>query len=119
MNTKTNDLTGPALDWAVAKCEGDEYTAESGVNGIGMEYEATRYSTDWSQGGPIVDKMIVEGMEVWQGNLDLKDNPVVCILEILNGKKYIGQGTTLLIAAMRCYVLYKLGEEVEVPSELS
>ena len=30
-----------------------------------------------------------------------------------------GRGPTPLIAAMRCYVASKLGDEVEVPDELS
>ena len=29
-----------------------------------------------------------------------------------------GAGPTPLIAAMRCYVAYKLGDEIEVPEEL-
>jgi len=31
---------------------------------------------------------------------------------------YISEGPTPLIAAMRCYVLSKLGEEIEIPEEL-
>jgi len=124
MKINITTATNNQLDYIVALAaktqiitvkDGATYTPEYPRIG-GRAY---RPSVDWQQGGPIVDKMIVEGMEVWQGNLDLEDDPVVCILAILDGKKYIGQGTTLLIAAMRCYVLYKLGEEVEVSNILS
>lgn len=50
----------PALDYAVAKCEDEDYVAESGANGIGIEYEATSYSTNWSQGGPIIERELIE-----------------------------------------------------------
>ena len=107
MKIKTSELTGAALDWAVAKCEGDEFVAEPGVNGIGMEYEATRYSTNWSQGGPIIEREGITlrcGLHGWDAELEEFDA--------------ISHGPTALIAAMRCYVASKLGDEVEVPEEL-
>ena len=48
---KTSELTGAALDWAVAKCEG-----------VKLKYGLTddeRYSTDWSQGGPIIEREFI------------------------------------------------------------
>jgi len=105
MKIKTANLTGAALDWAVAKCEKEEYIAESGVNGIGIEYEATRYSTDWAQGGPIIEReriSIVQTITEWQA---AKTN-------------VFSYGPTPLIAAMRCYIASKLGDEVEIPEEL-
>jgi len=53
---KTNELQGAALDWAVAKCEGEDYNAETTYNGIGQEFAPTSYSTDWAQGGPIIER---------------------------------------------------------------
>ena len=41
-------------------------------------------------------------------------NNDICSLEML----YYAAGPTPLIAAMRCYVVSKLGEEVEVPDAL-
>jgi hypothetical protein len=35
------------------------------------------------------------------------------------GEPYEGTGSTPLIAAMRCYVASKLGDEVEIPKELT
>ena len=114
MKIKTKDLTGAALDWAVAKCEGDEFVAEPGVNGIGMEYEATRYSTNWAQGGPIIDSMVREGLRLL-GYKSLPTDPTSCQAQIGN---IVTGGQTPLIAAMRVCVSYKLGDEVEVPDEL-
>ena len=107
MKIKTQDLTGAALDWAVAKCEGDEFVAEPGVNGIGMEYEATRYSTDWAQGGQIIER---EGISIYRMTPDWS--------AAYNPSGAAQDGPTPLIAVMRCLVAAKLGDEVEVPDEL-
>jgi len=104
---KTSELTGHALDWAVARCEG----------GVGVDQLiGTWYSpsTDWAQGGPIIER---EGISI------VLDWDVVG--EFLWGATRIEQsvvsqaeGTTPLIAAMRCFVASKLGDEVEIPKEL-
>ena len=104
---KTSELTGAALDWAVAKCEGVDRLFEA--------YEVGRhhYSTDWAQGGPIIERegifvrpKTTGGWRCW----------------IYDGKgegiKFDQHGPTPLISAMRCYVASKLGDEVDVPEEL-
>jgi hypothetical protein len=110
---KTAELTGAALDWAVAKCEG---WSEEGLEDIanGDMFPEHDFSTDWAQGGPIIERE----------NIDLKHH-FVCVATIWD-RDNIGQddlrakatGETPLIAAMRCYVASKLGDEVEVPEEL-
>jgi hypothetical protein len=119
---KVNELTGSALDWAVAKCEGWETVTATDNDGShlwiqkGDEYRAFknyRYSTNWAQGGPIIERegifarpKTTGGWRCW----------------IYDGKgegiKFDQHGTTPLIAAMRCYVASKMGDEVEVPDEL-
>lgn len=112
---KTCELSGVALDWAVAKCEGLDYLAKPEYDGIGNRYEPTIYSTDWAQGGPIIER---EGIGLdqyadypkWQAFTPAPEQPsghCVC------------NGPTPLIAAMRCYVSSKLGDEVEIPEGLS
>jgi hypothetical protein len=105
---KTSELTGAALDWAVSEALGlDWYQPEYG------EAQAA-YSTDWAQGGPIIEreKMTV-GKQVHKSDWSA---------ESFNGEgidvAHIGFGPTPLIAAMRCYVASKLGDEVEIPEEL-
>ena len=100
MKVKTNELSGAALDWAVAKCEGLDYWQPE----IGPSQP--EYSSNWAQGGPIIER---EGITIFQTGRDWMG--------------YIRHDTesfapTPLIAAMRCYVASKLGDEVEIPEGL-
>lgn len=108
MKVKTTDLPGSALDWAVAKCEGESFPkCWVLVQGDGWE-ELYQPSTDWSQGGPIIER---EKIEVGLTE-DLYDRWFSC------KGKFLYYGPTPLVAAMRCYVASKLGEEVELPYKL-
>jgi len=144
---KTAELTGAALDWAVAKCEGYETRnnyevsycdvdgdvflfqcmADDGEHAIEQcanaytdanSFDAVRLdpympSTDWAQGGPIIERESIELQPrgtVWKA-LILPREP--------HDKGTAQQGATPLIAAMRAYVASKLGDEVEVPNELA
>ena len=122
MKVKTNELTGAALDWAVAKCEGEEVRLVKGQLETLWTDNGYKPSTDWAQGGPIIEreKVCVEYMAgAGDGGLD------VWVAEVLHeDRKYggvmssAGQGPTPLIATMRCYAASKLGDEVEIPEEL-
>jgi hypothetical protein len=121
MKIKTSELTGKPLDYAVAVCEGgtgfiyDGITMCFEINNktrvlaagwtVGMNYCP---SNDWSTGGPIIER---EGIE-----LSLISNYWEAMIAF-SGKEP-QKGPTPLIAAMRCYVASKLGDEVEVPEEL-
>jgi len=105
MKVKTSELTGAALDWVVAKAEGNEVSIRNGCLWIPTEC----YSTDWSQGGPIIER---EKIGVGYAP-DIPDWVAVD----MNSNYYMGP--TPLIAAMRCYVTSKLGNEVELPKELA
>ena len=109
---KTAELTGAALDWAVAKCEGvavKKYPASPSLF-FGTGFAKHRPSTDWSQGGPIIDRAGIDvirlGIKDWRGRIE-------------GGNPVSGYGPTPLIAAMRCYVMSKFGGEVDVPKEIS
>jgi hypothetical protein len=118
MKVKTNELQGAALDWAMAKAEmelsedgGQVHLTEHGVrwfeDTLNIAYAP---STDWAQGGPIIER---ESIQLWVGqqwNASMEPNNI-------NPAEF-ESGPTLLIAAMRCYVASKLGDEVEVPDEL-
>lgn len=131
---KTSELTGAALDWAVAKCEGlplkldpmgfrkDAPTSiqanwwvwdGEGQNQV-IGHRKTRRgeedgyspSTDWAQGGPIIERVVTkieDYGDCW--GAEGPDAP----------EKF---GPTPLIAAMRCYVASKLGDDVEIPEQL-
>jgi hypothetical protein len=100
VSVKIDELSGLALDYAVAKCEGVEYTHGD-------------YSADWSLAGPIIEREIVSldaenGKKrwkayAWRSDLDLQS----------------AIGPTPLVAAMRCYVASKAkGDSVMIPEEL-
>lgn len=107
MKVKMSELTGPALDWAVAKCEGD-FLPDGGV----MLQTWPYYSSDWAQGGPIIEK---EGIAI-------SFYPEQLCLYSANWGAWVGahsfHAPTPLVAAMRCYVTSKLGDEVEIPDQL-
>lgn len=130
---KTSELSGIALDWAVGKCEGH------GINGPyagtdwvfcfaepdGSDGDAIpEYSTDWDQGGPIIER---EGINIFKySKLDEREPDKWCghkavLRRAMDGLEYTAaltlDGPTPLIAAMRCYVASKLGDEVEIPKE--
>ena len=127
---KTSELTGPALDWAVAKADG--YDEGWLLRQLGNPNPETRampsYSTDWSHGGPIIEREgIVCSPEYeddvlndtrlligrWKANLWNNSVPGT------SGFMQWAHGPTPLIAAMRAYVASKLGDEIEIPEELS
>jgi len=114
---KTSQLTGSALDWAVAKCEGHNAHFYNGVVRTTMKGvfgSECSYSTDWAQGGAIIER---EWVNLDNGS-DLYPNPWGAAIYDENGDAIRGFGETPLIAAMRCYVTSKLGDEVEIPEGL-
>jgi hypothetical protein len=136
MKIKTNELTGAALDWAVAKCEGHNVFIKHAPVQVMYTPERKRSwyiytpSTNWSQGGPIIDREDIaispapdglcsayksDGTTRWL----TKGGPTPTSgVEVFNWT-FKQQGYHPLIAAMRCYVASKLGDEVEIPEELT
>lgn len=117
---KTSELTGAALDWAVAKCEGVEVTYDR--ENRWYETSDPRHaepndphvyspSTNWAQGGEIIERERIR--------IDCPWNPgpfeATCKID---GVTAWVEGDTVLIAAMRCYVASKFGDEIDVPEEL-
>lgn len=122
---KVSEASGPVLDWMVAKREDKlgERTQASNFAQLCKERGGVAFthgrvyspSTDWAQGGPIIDRMMRDGLRL-TGYTCLPTDPTSCQAQI---KSIVTGGPTALIAAMRCYVASKLGEEVEVPDELT
>lgn len=118
MKIKTNELEGAALDWAVAKAEGYYATIKPSEvvyahpNGDWHHNGNWRPSIKWVQGGPIIEREGISNElqreDLWQAN-KWQGRP---------NRFWYGCGDKPLIAAMRCYVASKLGDEVEVPDEL-
>lgn len=108
---KTSELTGAALDWAVAKCVDDglaDFTA------AGWRFKP---STDWAHGGPIIEREMIFLGYTFDGSPRLA--PMAFRARRLDSSgDCMRRGDTPLIAAMRCYVASRLGEEIEIPDEL-
>ena len=107
---KTSELQGAGLDWAVAKCEGYNDYRFDGKYGRISTGQHFCPSTDWAQGGPIIEREKIT-IRFWN------NEPFVTAYAFDTGSEWI-HGPTLLVAAMRCYVASKLGGEVEIPEEL-
>ena len=122
---RTSELQGAALNWAVAKCEGVFVQISNGgwwvfdsdaFSEFRNDYndsklQAFQPSTDWSQGGPIIER---EGIHIKKHPSDWIALPYDSVFS----EEAYQQGPTPLIAAMRCYVASKMGDEVDVPDEL-
>ena len=137
MRIKTTDATPLQLDWLVAKCLDGKVSITDGRGGWLVVFQPrTRGATgggspfppmffspskDWSQGGPIIERDGIElqcNTSALQAAAYKNANPdwFAC-LKFKRADHW--HGTTPLIAAMRCYVASKLGDEVEIPEELT
>jgi hypothetical protein len=80
---------------------------------------AQRYSTDWAQGGPIIER---ERICLEEPGCDYEGRGwgacIVAWSDPDDNACVEAFGPTALVAAMRCYVMSKLGAEVEVPNKL-
>lgn len=111
---KVSELKDKQLDYWVAKAEGhqpceewdqDEYILVSCGDGEMREYSP---STDWEDGGPIIER---EGIELWPDNATDEKDPVPGVwFASLRGIK--AQGARPLVAAVRAYITSIFGEEV-------
>lgn len=111
---KTSELIGPALNWAVVKASGqnadywlEKYASED------RRCLCESPSTDWSQGGPIIERE-----KITVGPCDIHEQfraytHIGCYAAPT--PRFTQDGPTPLIAAMRCYVASKLGDEIEIP----
>jgi hypothetical protein len=132
MKIKVNEATAIQLDWLVAKTLGgfelrqraDWYNkpwrysqrdAEDTERVDHFYLSETKYHEDWALSGPIINDLGGFHLKIW---LEHSVNSR-CEAHIHNyAGNWIAFGPTPLIAAMRCYVLSKLGEEVEIPDGL-
>ena len=128
MKVKTADLIGPALNWAAAVA--DKRTilrtlckdiVVRGRRADGSEIFDDSYSftpsESWLQGGQIIEREEIglrrnapcsRGRE-WEASPSITAKGA--------GGKW-GYGPTPLVAACRCFVAARLGDEVDIPDEL-
>lgn len=136
MKVRTQELIGPALDWAVDQSEGKLITLFCGVmvrNGPTMSPTHNDPLVKWNpstnpaQSWPIIERERLSCHPVYisgtseSGAEVAVPNGWVCFYTprlFWQSVRFRQAGPTLLIAAMRCLVTSKLGDEVEVPDEL-
>lgn len=122
---RVQDLTGVQLDWAVAKAEGDLYprgdvmvlegklfSIEPGEYEIPDIWRKYNPTDSWHLAGPIIER---ERISIRQWT----NVPIVHAYMPQDDAPWASDGTSPLIAAMRVYVMAKLGDEVEIPEELT
>lgn len=136
IEVRVSNLVGAPLDWAVAKALGWQMVRVpsdiDGNNGgevlappdfskdfqfpprgaVPVGYFLRRWSTDWSQGGPLIDK---------HGGSVQHDRGVPLSTRYSagpDGDAVWCYGPMPLIAFCRGLVRYKLGDTVQVPKEL-
>lgn len=116
MKVKTSELTGPALDWAVAKCEWPEASINVKLGFPYLVFGRFNPTANWAQIGPIIERE-----KIYLNCLRKGDNLRAEVWEAwpYNSSRYVQQGPTPQIAACRCYVDSKLGDEVKIPEELT
>ena len=120
MKIKTRELTGLSLRYAVAVAEGygkfeadeGEYYFHSRNGEVGWFLTLSDFKPDenWEQGGPLIEREVI----------DLASpNPIDPEWTAMQWRfRQAAKGPTPLIAAMRCFVASRLGDEVEIPEEL-
>lgn len=121
---RTSELSGTALDWAVAKCEGV-------INGDALDVgficeRGYTPSTDWAQAGRIIEREKISVIwfqfsdeQYWLASVDKVRHEHEMFDGIDIPYECEARGDAPLVAAMRCYVASKMGEEVEIPEGLS
>lgn len=126
VEVKTSELTGAALDWAVGSAQGwvtypndsiergDIWHTDPEKAPFGRTMRVANFqpSTNWNQGGPLIDKHIIDLTFTYGGPgfyARHRDKPC-------DGDQQYGE--TALIATCRAHVFAKLGDAVNVPAEL-
>lgn len=123
MKIKVSEATGPVLNWLVEQCEmmrPDYRDRGLLIHRVRYDMPMPKYSTEWEQGGPIIEREItgVDLVSEWKNSKKwsarkfeyLPNDQTRCTEQC---------GPTALVASMRCYVAHKLGDYADVPEALS
>jgi hypothetical protein len=111
---KTSELTGAPLNLAVARaqgyfCDGQSLTRPDPLDDGALEHIwLADYDPagDWSQGGPIIERerITLDGTAIL--------NQWMAVFYVPDEEPWEMRGPTPLIAAMRCFVASKLGDNL-------
>jgi hypothetical protein len=145
---KTSELTGPALDWAVAHCQDIATVYQNGElrrpPAQFSDQEIYSPSTNWEQGGPIIEDESItiirhdddyatdkqgftttKRIPVWGAEAHEQNNTTQSYEgeyfedpTYLIGSWDMSYGPTPLVAAMRAYVNSRIGSTVSIPDQI-
>lgn len=128
MKIKTSELSGVALDWAVAQAAERKLDTHQGKIGyyvdnwyanVNSKFVQWSPSIDWSQGGPLIERFGVTVMKYDDSCLDAdRANLWTAKPDGSWADGWIIDSPSALIAACRAIVSAKLGDEIDVPEGL-
>lgn len=129
MKVKTSELTNHALAYAVSTVENKDWDTEGHIANISYPDDGTgwvyRPDIDWSQGGPIIRQNFINLLHCQNGSAkyevlaQMRECADITSRVIAQAWGRADDGPERdLVAAMRCYVASRLGDEVEIPEEL-
>lgn len=126
MRIETRLLEGKALNWAVATALGLRLHKDALLDGIKMRgwwisglnndpnvwsaLVSYRPSANWAQGGPIKEREGIHSGGMEDGRFYASLPPP--------STEPGSYGQTELVAAMRCFVVSMLGDEIDMPEDL-
>jgi hypothetical protein len=115
---KTSEAEDQVLNYLVGKCEGRKPSCYTGIVRATAHPDfpdsppifgpELNYLTDWAQGGPIIEREKI-AIDTWGDEWLATRIEGSAISEAI--------GPTPLVAAMRCYVVSQLGDEIKVPGD--
>ncbi|MDA3131711.1 phage protein NinX family protein [Atlantibacter subterraneus] len=122
MKVKTSELSGKALDWAVAETQGiKRITTTRKEFGLYVAKNIVPpYSTEWAWCGPLIEKYHINFNSIFDGSNSNLFATIGYRLTI-SGKNATGAGGkefNYQLATCRAVVAAKLGDEVDIPDEL-
>lgn len=121
MKIKVAEATPAQLNWLAATIEGLEFDEDDQPiwferDGFAEPRSTYEPATDRAQGWAILDAIKGFSFKHW-----LECKPTSCCEALINNYEgnWIAFGPTPLIAGLRCWVAYKMGDEVEIPEGLA
>ena len=122
MKVKTSELSGMVLCYAVCMIEmphlvwnktiGIHHASDQIVVPELPEPKCYSPFTGWAMFGPIIEREKI--------HIGWEHNETICVARVYTPPQgmEVMEGASPLVAAMRCLVALKLGDEVEIPEEL-
>lgn len=124
---QTSELAGEELDWMVTRAEGAKVVNDYGrmklqfpnaaalidISKLSPFITTKNYSTNWKYGGPIIED---EGMTIGKVAGSKTEWGAEMCQSTDTKVSHLSFGPTPLVAAMRCLVASRFGDEVEVPT---